>query len=337
MAVRTTPRLPIVIGHRGAPAHRPEHTLASYVLAARLGADFLEPDLVATADGVLVARHEPELGATTDIAARPEFAERHTTRVVDGRTRTGWFVDDLTLAELRTLRAVERIPALRPGNTRFDGRFPVPTFAEILDLRARLSARLGRSIGVYPETKHPRYFADRGVPLEPALVDALRAAGLDHPGAPVFVQSFDAASLRLLRARLRVPLVHLVDDVPELVTPPGLAAIAGHADAVGVHKNLVIPRTTAGTLGRPSTLVTDARDAGLAVHAFTFRDENAFLPAELRRGTRPDDRGDGRAECAAFLTAGVDGLFADNPDTAVAARDLVTAGSPADQTMRWSS
>jgi glycerophosphoryl diester phosphodiesterase len=331
-------RRPIVIGHRGAPTHRPEHTLASYVLAARLGADYLEPDLVATADGVLVARHEPELGATTDIASHPEFADRRTTRVVDGRACTGWFVDDLTLTELRTLRAIERLPALRPTNTRFDGRFPVATFAEILDLRARLSARLGRSIGVYPETKNPGYFADRGVPLEPALVDALRAAGLDHPGAPVFVQSFDAASLRQLRTTLRVPLVHLVaDDTPELVAPAGLAAIAGHADAVGVHKSLVIPRTRAGTLGDPSSLVADAEAAGLAVHAFTFRDENAFLPADLRRGVAPSNLGDGRAECAAFLAAGVDGLFADNPDTAVAARDLVSAGIPVDQTMRWSS
>ena len=177
-----TPRRPLVIGHRGASGHRPEHTLASYELAARLGADFLEPDLVATADGVLVARHEPELGATTDIARRPEFADRRTTRVVDGTPRTGWFVDDLTAAELRTLRAVERLPALRPANTRYDRCFPVPTFAEILDLRARLSRELGRAIGVYPETKTPGYFADRGIPLEPALVDALRGAGLDRPG-----------------------------------------------------------------------------------------------------------------------------------------------------------
>jgi glycerophosphoryl diester phosphodiesterase len=338
MAAWMAPRRPIVIGHRGAPAHRPEHTIASYVLAARLGADYLEPDLVATADGVLVARHEPELGATTDIASHPEFADRRTTRVIDGRACTGWFVDDLTLAELRTLRAIERLPALRPTNTRFDGRFPVATFAEVLDLRARLSARLGRTIGVYPETKNPGYFADRGVPLEPALVDALRAAGLDDPGAPVFVQSFDAASLRQLRTTLRVPLVHLVaDDTPELVTPAGLAAIAGHADAVGVHKTLVIPRTAAGTLGDPTSLVADADAAGLAVHAFTFRDENAFLPADLRRGIAPSDLGDGHTECLAYLAAGVDGLFADNPDTAAAARDLVSAGVEVDQTMRWSS
>jgi glycerophosphoryl diester phosphodiesterase len=330
----------LVIGHRGAAGHRPEHTLASYELAARLGADFLEPDLVATADGVLVARHEPELGTTTDVAAHPEFADRRTTRVVDGQRQTGWFVDDLTLAELRLLRAAERLPTLRPANIRFAGRYPVPTFAEILHLRARLSAELGRVIGVYPETKSPGYFTDRGVPLEPALVDALRAAGLDHPGAPVFVQSFDLASLRLLRTSLRVPLVHLVDDDrPDLVTPDSLASIGNHADAVGVHKDLVIPRTALGTLAQPTTLVDDAHAAGLTVHAFTFRDENAFLPADLRRGRGDAERGDGLAECAAFLRAGVDGLFADHPDTAVAARDAVLEGSGAafGQTIRRSS
>ncbi len=328
-----TAHRPLVIGHRGASGYRPEHTLASYELAARLGADYLEPDLVATADDVLVARHEAELGGTTDIAKRPEFADRRTTRVVDGTPRIGWFVDDLTAAELRTLRAVERLPALRPANTRYDRCFPVPTFAEILDLRVRLSRELGRTIGVYPETKTPGYFADRGVPLEPALADALRDAGLDHPGAPVFVQSFDTASLHMLRTELSVPLVHLVDgDAPHLVAPEHLAAIAGFADAVGVHKSLVIPRLADGTLGAPGPLVDDAHAAGLAVHAFTFRDENVFLPTNLRSGPADADRGDGRAECVAFLDAGVDGLFADHPDTAVAARDLVTA-----QTMRRSS
>ena len=312
----------LVVGHRGACGHRPEHTLASYDLAARLGADLIEPDLVVTADGVLVARHEPELSATTDVAARPELADRHTTRVIDGRPWTGWFVDDLTLAELRALRARERLPDLRPANTRFDGRFPVPTFAEILDLRARLSAELGRPIGIYPETKKPRYFADRGVALEPLLVDALRAAGLDGRDAPVLVQSFDAASLRTLRGMSEVPLVRLVDD-PALVAPAGLADIAAYATAVGVAKDLVVPRTTAGVLGRPGPLVADAHAAGLAVHAYTFRDENAFLPVDLRRGARDSDRGDGRAECIAFLRAGVDGLFSDHPDTAVAAREAV--------------
>jgi glycerophosphoryl diester phosphodiesterase len=298
-----------------------------------MGADHLEPDLVATADGVLVARHEPELGASTDIASHPEFADRRSTRLVDGVMCTGWFVDDLTLAELRTLRVVERLPALRPANTRFDGHFPVPTFAEILDLRTRLSAELRRAVGVYPETKSPGYFADRGIPLEPALVEALRSAGLDQPEAPVFVQSFDPESLRWLRTELRVPLVQLVDDdAPDLVTPRSLAVIAGHADAVGVHKSLVIPRTATGALGQPGPLVDDAHAAGLAVHAFTFRDENAFLPTDLRRGPGDADRGDGVAECVAFLEAGVDGLFADHPDTAVAALDLYGR-----QTMRLSS
>jgi glycerophosphoryl diester phosphodiesterase len=321
-------RSPVVIGHRGACAHRPEHTLASYALAARLGADFLEPDLVATADGVLVARHEPELGGTTDIARRPEFADRCTTRLVDGRPCTGWFVDDLTLAELRTLGAIERLPALRPANTYFDGRYPVATFAEILDLRTRLSAQLGRTIGIYPETKKPAYFAGRGVPLEPLLVDALRGAGLDGPDAPVFVQSFDPDSLRQLRAALRVRHVRLIDDdTPELATPESLAAVTGYADAVGVQKDLVRPRTAAGTLAPPTPLVADAHALGLAVHAFTFRGENAFLPTDLRRGARAADRGDGRAECVAFLRAGVDGLFADDPGTAVAARQLAAVAS----------
>lgn len=210
----------------------------------------------------------------------------------------------------------------------------MPTLGEILDLRARLSAELGRPIGVYPETKKPGYFADRGLPLEPALVRALRDADLDRPGAPVFVQSFDPASLRRLRRSLRVPLVQLVDDdAPHLVTVDGLAAIATYADAVGVHKSLVLPRTPAGTLGAPGPVVDDAHAVGLAVHAFTFRDENAFLPTDLRRGWGDAEIGDGVAECVAFLQAGVDGLFADHPDSAVCARDLVLGR----QTMRWSS
>jgi glycerophosphoryl diester phosphodiesterase len=323
---------PIVIGHRGACGYRPEHTLASYELAARLGADFLEPDLVSTADGGLVARHEPELSATTDVATHSEFADRRTTREIDGALCTGWFVDDFTLSELRNLRAVERLPALRPTNARFTG-LPVPTLAEVLALRELLSTELGRPIGVYPETKNPEYFADRGVPLEPALVDALRAAGLDRPDAPVFVQSFDPASLQLLRTSLDVPLVQLVDDdAPHLVTMDGLTAVAGYADALGVHKSVVIPRTAAGTLGEPGPLLDDAHAMGLAVHAFTFRDENAFLPADLRRGWGDAACGDGVAECVAFLRAGVDGLFADHPDTAVCARDLTHT-----QTIRWSS
>jgi len=317
----------LVIAHRGASGHRPEHTLAAYELAARLGADFVEPDLVSTADGVLVARHEPEIGATTDIAARRRFASRRTTKLVDGVVHTGWFVEDLTLTELKTLRAVERIPRVRPANSAYDGRFDVPTFAEILALRARLSAELRRPIGVYPETKHPTYFARLGLALEPPLVADLVAAGLDHPGAPVYVQSFEPGNLRLLRGMTPVPLVQLIasrgapaDGSPrgyaDLCSPGGLAAVARYAAAIGPAKALVVPDPPAG----PSRLVADAHAAGLAVHAWTFRNENRFLPASLRSSAGPNDPGDAAAEYAACLRAGVDGVFSDHPGTAVAAR-----------------
>lgn len=319
----------LVIAHRGASGHRPEHTLAAYELAARLGADHLEPDLVSTADGVLVARHEPEIGATTDIAGRPEFADRHTTKTVDGVARTGWFAEDLTLAELKTLRAVERIPEVRPANTAYDGRFEVPTFAEILALRARVSAELGREIGVYPETKHPTYLARLGLALEAALVAELAAAGLNHAGAPVFVQSFEPGNLRLLRGMTPVPLVQLIDShgtpadgdprsYADLCTPGGLAAVARYAAAIGPTKSLVLPTRP----DRPTPLVADAHAAGLAVHAWTFRDETCFGSPWLRSlGGGP------HTEYAAFRRAGVDGVFTDHPGTAVAARAALLAAA----------
>ncbi|MGH3569757.1 MAG: glycerophosphodiester phosphodiesterase [Pseudonocardia sp.] len=326
---------PLIIGHRGASGYRPEHTLAAYDLAARLGADYIEPDLVITADGVLVARHEPEIGTTTDVAEHPEFATRKSTKTIDGVEHTGWFTEDFTLAELKTLRAKERIPQVRQENTIYDGRFEVPTFDEILAQRARLSTELGREIGVYPETKHSTYFARLGMPLEPALVTALDGAGLNQESAPVFVQSFETANLRALRSQLRVPLVQLIDrdgapadlvaaadprTYADLVTPRGLAEIAGYADAIGPDKNLVIARDTAGALREPTALVADAHAADLLVHAYTFRNENQFLPTDLRSGARETDYGDPFTEYEAFLRSGVDGLFSDNPDTAVAAR-----------------
>ncbi|WP_300012277.1 glycerophosphodiester phosphodiesterase [Pseudonocardia sp.] len=325
----------VVIGHRGAAGYRPEHTLASYELAARLGADFIEPDLVTTADGVLVARHEPEIGATTDVAEHPEFADRVTTKTVDGAEVTGWFTEDFTLAELRTLRATERIPDVRQENTIYDRRYLVPTFDEVLALRERLSAELGREIGVYPETKHPTYFAALGLPLEPALVKALDEAGLNRADAPVIVQSFETTNLRALDTELEVPLVALLeaDGAPadlvaagdprtylDLITPQGLADLAAFADGIGPDKNLVVSRNADGTLGTPTTLVADAHAAGLLVHPYTFRNENQFLPADLRAGTSDTDYGDAFAEYTAFFEAGVDGVFSDNPDTAVAAR-----------------
>ena len=320
---------PLVIAHRGAPGYRPEHTLASYRLAIALGADFVEPDLVSTKDGVLVARHEAEISRTTNVGRRGEFADRLTTKEIDGRAVSGWFVEDFTLAELKTLRAVERLPELRPQNTRFDGRYDIPTFDEILGLVATESERLGRQIGVYPETKHPSHFAGLGLALEEPLLDALSVHGYGGPEAPVFIQSFDSANLRWLRSRTGLPLVQLVEATGrvDLVTATGLRRVAQWADAVGVAKDLVLPRHSGtGTIGDPSTLVSDAHAAGLLVHVWTMRDENAFLATGYRRGESPSDPGDSIEETQAFLDAGVDGLFTDQPDTTLEARSLHASG-----------
>lgn len=320
---------PIVIAHRGASGYRPEHTLAAYRLAIALGADYVEPDLVSTRDGVLVARHEPEIGRTTDVARRDEFNDRLTSKEIDGRLVTGWFVEDFTLAELKTLRVVERMPDLRPRNTRYDGRYDVPTFEEVLGLVAAESERLGRPVGIYPEIKHPAYFAALGLGLEQPLLDALEVQGYGGPEAPVFIQCFDAATLRGLRSRTGLPLVQLVGETGriDLVTSAGLGRVATWADAVGVAKGLVLPRReSTGTLGRPTSLVQDAHAAGLLVHVWTMRDENAFLPLGYRRGESPSDPGDAFEETVAFLDAGVDGLFTDHPDTTLRAARLHASG-----------
>ncbi|MBB5806548.1 glycerophosphoryl diester phosphodiesterase [Saccharothrix ecbatanensis] len=327
---------PLVIGHRGASGYRPEHTLAAYELAARMGADYIEPDLVATKDGKLVARHENEIGGTTDVAAHPEFAARKATKVIDGDAITGWFTEDFTLAELKTLRAKERIPQVRPRNTLYDGRFQVPTLEEVIDLSRRLSRELGRDIGLYPETKHPTYFQEIGLPLEQRLVDVLTRAGLNRPNAKVFVQSFEVANLKQLKSKLRVPLVQLINSsgapydfvkagdkrtYRDLVTVEGLREIRSYASGVGTAKDLVIPRDAAGFLQQPTTLVRDAHAQGLVVHAWTFRNENTFLPADFRSSTDPAAYGNAFGEYAKFYAAGLDGVFADNPDTAVEARN----------------
>jgi glycerophosphoryl diester phosphodiesterase len=336
-------RVPLVIAHRGASGYLPEHTLAAYRLAIRMGADYVEPDLVSTADGVLVARHENEISATTDVASRREFARRRTTKVVSGREVTGWFTEDLTLAELRSLRAVERLPRLRPGSARYDGRFTVPTFGEVLDLVAEESARRGQVVGVCPETKHPSYFAAAGLSLEPALARVLRAHDLDRPNAQVFVQSFEVANLRRLRTLVRVPLMQLVarsgspydqrgaDDprrYDDLLTPAGLREVSTYADAIGTDRRRVVPVDAAGALRRPTGLVEQAHGAGLQVYAYTFRDENRFLPAGLRRGG-PRRKGDAVPEYLACYDGGVDGVFSDHVDTALRARDRWAAGRAA--------
>lgn len=320
---------PLVIAHRGASGYRPEHTLESYRLAIRMGADYVEPDLVATKDGVLVARHENEISGTTDVSAHPEFADRRTTKLIDGVEITGWFTEDFTLGELKTLRATERLPDVRPQNTLFDGRYPIPTFQEIIDLVVTEERRLGRPIGIYPETKHPSYFASIGLPLEEPLVRTLYRNELGEATSAVLIQSFEIGNLRKLRRMTDVRLIQLLDSTgtpydaetpyAQMAQPSGLATIATYAWGIGADKDLIVPRTEAGALGPATTLVRDAHRAGLAVHAWTFRAENRFLPSDFRLGDNADLRGDVIAEYETFLQLGVDGVFADHPDTAVAA------------------
>nr|WP_238482261.1 glycerophosphodiester phosphodiesterase [Noviherbaspirillum aridicola] len=326
------PHLPkmLVIGHRGASALRPEHTLAAYTKAVEDGADVIEPDLVSTRDGVLVARHENEISGTTDVADRPEFAGRKTTKTIDGVAITGWFTEDFTLAELKTLRARERIPANRPANTQYNGQFEIPTLQEIIDLARRLSQETRRTIGIYPETKHPSYFKSIGLPLEKRLVDTLHANGYRGKHAPVFIQSFEVSNLREMRGMTDLPLVQLLSasGQPEdfrlsgdsrgyrdIASAAGLLEVASYANGIGPAKDMVIPRDAAGNLGQPTTLVKDAHAAKLLVHPYTFRPENPFLPTNLRLGDpkSPSTRGNLAAEIRAFLEAGVDGIFIDDP------------------------
>jgi glycerophosphoryl diester phosphodiesterase len=323
-----------VIGHRGASGYRPEHTLAAYELAILQCADHIEPDLVSTKDGVLVARHENEISGTTDVASHPELADRRTTKVIDGTEITGWFTEDLTLAELRTLRATERIPATRPGNTAFDGLYQVPTFDEVVDLARRSRTCDGDPVGVYPETKHPSYFDSIGLSLEERLLAVLAANDHDHRRDPVIIQSFETANLRDLATRTKVHIAQLIDcsgapydltlagdprTYADLVTPAGLADIATYADGVGLCKGVMIPRDEAGTLLEPTGVIDHAHTAGLTVHGWTFRQENRFLPLQFRSGTDPEAPGDMVGELQVFLDAGMDGFFTDNPDLGVAA------------------
>jgi glycerophosphoryl diester phosphodiesterase len=332
---------PIVIGHRGASGHRPEHTLASYELAIDLGADFIEADLVSTKDGLLVARHENEIGGTTDVASHPEFASRKTTKTIDGASITGWFTEDFTLAELKTLRARERLPQIRPANTAYDGLYEIPTLQEVIDLVKRKSDGAHRRIGIYPETKHPTYFDSIGLSLEEPLVEILDRNGYRGANSPMYIQSFEVGNLRQLSGLTGLPLVQLLDasgrpydftvagdprTYADLATPDGLAGIAEYADGIGVNKNLIISRDAAGNLLSPTSVVGDAHEAGLIVHAWTFRGENNFLPTNLRKGVPADPAyllqfGDWRAEYEAFFETGIDGLFADQPGLGIAARD----------------
>ncbi|WP_226468520.1 glycerophosphodiester phosphodiesterase family protein [Luteimonas panaciterrae] len=376
----------IVIGHRGASGYRPEHTLESYRLAIRQGADFIEPDLVATKDGVLVARHENEISGTTDVADHPEFANRRTTKTVDGVKLTGWFTEDFTLAEIKTLRAKERIPAIRPGNTRYDGRFQIPTFAEVVQL-AKRESRNGRPVGIYPETKHPTYFAKEGrridgtpihVSLGTKLIETLVAEGFTD-SRRVFIQSFDVENLLELKKRIMpsagvsFPLVQLYDDINSAkpydmvynaTHGEDLAGIYGelnqrieggisadttygalvsqsvlnwmkanYASGIGPWKSNLLPRTTLDpkvdangdgkaelatrNTGAVHPMLARALKAGLLVHPYTLRAEESFL-TQTANGVSQS----ALCEAVQLYSLGVQGMFFDQPDVGVAAREI---------------
>lgn len=334
------PAAPAVAGHRGASALRPEHTLASYQKAIDDGADIVEPDLVATKDGVLVARHENEISGTTNVASLPQFANRKTSKTIDGIPVTGWFTEDFTLAELKTLRAVERIPANRPANTAYNGQFEIPTLQEVIDLVKQQAQAKGKTIGIYPETKHPTYFKSIGLPLEKRLVDTLVNNGYKGKDAAVYIQSFEVANLKEIRGMSQFRIVQLIDNpnnapvngaprnapydfiasgskltYGDMIKPAGLKDIASYADVVAPYKEVIIPRTSANELGNPTSLVADARAAGLKVHTWTLRPENPFLPVSMRAPdvTSLTQRGDSIAEITAYLKAGIDGFFTDDP------------------------
>ncbi|MEV6652153.1 glycerophosphodiester phosphodiesterase [Streptomyces sp. NPDC051219] len=327
--------VPTVIAHRGASGYRPEHTLGSYQLALDLGAHVVEQDLVPTKDGHLVCRHENDITGTTDIAAHPEFASRKTTKSVDGVSQTGWFTEDFTLAELKTLRAKERIPGVRQENTLYDGRWEIPTLEEVLRWAEKEGRRRGRPIWLHCETKHPTYFRGLGLGLEEPLARLLRKYRRDKKHSPVFLQSFEPTSIQRLSKLVASPRVVLLSSaasrpwdfvqagdprtVADLVTPEGLKWIAGFAQGIGPTLDLIIPKDAAGKLGTPTTLVRDAHAQGLILHPYTMRNENSFLPLDFRRGTDPNAYGDSFGAFRTYFEQGIDGIFTDHPDTGLLA------------------
>ncbi|MGE9807107.1 glycerophosphodiester phosphodiesterase [Janibacter sp. G1551] len=334
---------PLVIAHRGASGYRPEHTLAAYELAVQMGADYIEPDLVMTKDGVPVDRHEPEISGTTDVSAHPEFASRKTTKMLDGVATTGWFTEDFTLAELKTLRAKERLGAMRPVSQSYDGQFEVPTFREVLEFREYLEKKYKRKVGIIPEIKHSTYFVEQGVPAEAPVVDLVKEFHLNRPSAPLSIQSFELSNLIELREEhcFKAGAVFLttVKGAPydlvakgdprtyaQLTSAESLGELNEWITGLGPEKNAVIARKADGTLGEETTLVSDAHAAGLVVTPWTFRAENTFLPVDYRSSTDPAAWGNMHDEAIRFMEADVDGLFCDQPDICVAAREEFLAG-----------
>ncbi|MGW0791309.1 glycerophosphodiester phosphodiesterase [Streptomyces sp. NPDC002911] len=327
--------VPTVIGHRGASGYRPEHTLGSYQLALDMGAHIVEQDLVPTRDGHLVCRHENDITGTTDVDEHPEFASRKATKQVDGVSLTGWFTEDFTLAELKTLRAKERIPGNRQENTLYDGRWEIPAFEEVLRWADEEGRRRGRPVWLYVETKHPSYFRGLGLGLEEPLAGLLRRHGRNKANSALILQSFEPSSMQRLSKLVATPRVVLLSGpkerpwdfveagdprtVADLVKPAGLKWISSFAQGIGPTLDLVIPRDGAGRLTTPTALVQDAHARGLILHPYTMRSENTFLPADFRRGTDPNAYGDVFGALRAYFEAGIDGIFSDNPDTALLA------------------
>ncbi|MFF2326324.1 MULTISPECIES: glycerophosphodiester phosphodiesterase [unclassified Streptomyces] len=329
--------VPTVIGHRGTSGYRPEHTLGSYELALDMGAHIIEQDLVPTKDGHLVCRHENDITATTDVSAHPEFAGRRTTKKVDGVALTGWFTEDFTLAELKTLRATERIPGTRQKNTLYDGRWEIPTFEEVLRWADREGRRRGKPVWLYVETKHPTYFRGLGLGLEEPLAKLLRRYGRHREQSPLILQSFEPGSIQRLARLVATPRVVLLSGagerpwdfvtsgdprtVADLVKPEGLRWMASFAQGIGPTLDLIIPKDASGRLTAPTTLVKDAHAQGLVLHPYTMRNENTFLPADFRRGADPTAYGDAFGAFQAYFATGIDGIFSDNPDTALLAAE----------------
>lgn len=315
---------PLIIGHRGVAGHRPEHTLESYKLAIEMGADYIEPDLVSTKDKVLIARHENEISGTTDVAKK--FPERKTTKVIDGKEITGWFTEDFTLKEIKTLRANERLPF---RDHSFDGKFEIPTFEEIIQLAQKKSKSKKRTIGIYPETKHPTYFQSVQLPLEEPLVDLLKKYKMNEKKSPVFIQSFELTNLKKLKKMTPLPLIYLIDS-PELIPydyvvakdkrtyldmltkAENLKEISETAAGIGPAKRYIVPIDKEGKEMPATSLITQAHALGLKVHPYTFRNESEYLLAEYKNSPE--------AEYLQFFELGVDGVFTDFADTAFAAR-----------------
>lgn len=323
---------PLIVAHRGASGYRPEHTLAAYKLAIEQGADFIEPDLVPTKDGELVARHENNIADTTNVSSHPEFAERQRTKIIDGKEVTGFFTEDFTLAELKTLKAKGRSGEARE----YSGQFPIATFQEVIDLVKDTEAETGRVIGIYPETKHPSYFQSIGMGMEEQLVDTLNKNGYQGQDAPVIIQSFEVDNLKQLNEMTDVPIAQLIYDkgapqdfveqgiettYDDMLTPEGLAEMATYADIVSPHKSQLLARDENNLMTGVTGVIADAHDAGLKVHAYTFDAENRNLPADKQSTGGKEELGDLEAEVAAFLSAGLDGLFTNHPDLGIAGRE----------------